>query len=362
MFAMFAVYIFGESQHHHVYNYDDDAVVNTTASLYELSGSFDNVPIAFLRLMVLFSSENFPLLLLPSWAESKSSFLYFGLFTYVGTFFLKGILLATIVHIYLKRARQQVDKERKKEWKGLVKAFDLLDYEHRGFITFDIWNDLMVLIRPKSSEEERSFLFNVHSPTGELDMIDFLDLREITQLHLTEVDDDDGFAFQLTKCEWLVDLFGRLDSPKLTLFLCFANNIISFCHHYGMSIELDRMLLSANLGVSATILLLVIGKAALNKSDKLLIQIDVGVVAVAALFYSISVTRSNPANTKVLTVIAHVSMFSRPLWVLAEGRKVMEITRRIVYSARLYLCIIFQEDAIGFHACSSHEAKRRAFR
>jgi hypothetical protein len=98
------------------------------------------------------------------------------------------MLLATIVHIYLKRARQQVNKERKKEWKGLVKSFHLLDTEQKGYITFEMWNELMVLIRPKSSEEERSFLFNVHSNNGEtLDIIDFLDLREITQLHLTEM-------------------------------------------------------------------------------------------------------------------------------------------------------------------------------
>ena len=139
LFAIAAVFMFADEMHEFQYA--------TTGDPFEVPGAFDSMPQAFLRLIVLFSSENFPNLVLPAWASSKSSFLFFFTFTFIGTFFLRSIVLAYIVHIYMGVAKRQVAKERRKEWKGLIKAFNLLDHERKGFINYDIWASILSLLR-----------------------------------------------------------------------------------------------------------------------------------------------------------------------------------------------------------------------
>ena len=85
---------------------------------------------------------------------------YFVPFVYLGVFFLRGIIIATIVSIYLDKTHSQVQKDRRKEWRGLMKAFNLLDIEQKGFITYANWEQLLELLRPKSTATERRFLFN----------------------------------------------------------------------------------------------------------------------------------------------------------------------------------------------------------
>jgi hypothetical protein len=93
---------------------------------YPVPGAFNNVGIAFLRMYVLFSTENYPEIALPAWDNSRWSISYFVVFIYFGVFFLQALLLAVIVSTYLDRAGRTVTEERKKEWKALVTAFKVI--------------------------------------------------------------------------------------------------------------------------------------------------------------------------------------------------------------------------------------------
>jgi len=65
-----------------------------------------------------------------------------------------------IVNVYLEHADKQVLSERKKEWKGLLKAFRLLDKEAQGHITPARY----VVIRHVALS--RSRILRNHTPTA----------------------------------------------------------------------------------------------------------------------------------------------------------------------------------------------------
>lgn len=90
------------------------------------------------------------------------------------------------MNIYLEYADKQVLSERKKEWKGLLKCFSLLDKEERGHIGMQRWAEFLKILRPAAGKAEVKFYFELmdRDRSGELDMFDFLDMREILQLRM----------------------------------------------------------------------------------------------------------------------------------------------------------------------------------
>ncbi len=76
---------------------------------------------------MLLTTENYPDVLEPAWAHSKATFPFFFVFMYIGVVFLTSVLLALTVTFYLEYTEAQVKTERKKEWKGLIKAFAMVD-------------------------------------------------------------------------------------------------------------------------------------------------------------------------------------------------------------------------------------------
>lgn len=138
----------------------------------------------------------------------------------------------------MEHGEDQVKTERKKEWKGLLMAFNLLDeagtshegnqspwpspppyaYElisssrafhsstlGRGYIKFDQWLELMSVLKPKARRAELRFFYELLDRDGndQLDCFDFCDLREILQLRAHRLTDDENHS-------WLALHFLRL--------------------------------------------------------------------------------------------------------------------------------------------------------
>ena len=99
-----------------------------------------------------------------------------------------------------------MERERWKEWQGLITAFNCLDRENNGYITFDTWSELMEVMRPRSSRSERKFLFNAldRDRKDRLDVLDFLDMREMSQLEVTALQppDESSIRFVIAR-RWL---------------------------------------------------------------------------------------------------------------------------------------------------------------
>jgi hypothetical protein len=147
-----------------LWQHDYQNLDSTSSATFE--GAFDHVPIASLRMFVLFTTENYPMIALPAWNDTHSSFIFYFIFVYAGVFFLTSILLALIVSLYLEYASAQVHDERKKEWKGLMKAFQLLDTDNRGYLCFSQFRELMAALRPKAEAAALRFYFQLLDRDG----------------------------------------------------------------------------------------------------------------------------------------------------------------------------------------------------
>ena len=111
-FACVAVHLFGL-----IYEETEDDVYK---------GQFSNVGLAFIRLFVLITTENFPDVMKPAYSFHPATFIYFVVFIYVGVFILLSILLAVVVDNYWTIAKTNVKEERLQVRKELAIAWNLL--------------------------------------------------------------------------------------------------------------------------------------------------------------------------------------------------------------------------------------------
>lgn len=109
----------------------------------DYNGAFDDPVIAFIRMFVLVTTENYPDIMMPAYNHNKASFVFFALFLVIGVFYILPMLLAVVMDSYLSATGKQVKKDRKKERKKLIEAFNFLDPEGEGFIGMETWLQLM---------------------------------------------------------------------------------------------------------------------------------------------------------------------------------------------------------------------------
>lgn len=159
------------------------------------NGTFHNPIMAFVRLMVVLSTENYPSVILPAYKEEKYYFLYFFLLIFVGMFLLLSVLLVNIVEFWLGYLTKTTDNEKKKERLGITKAFtwiSLQDPKKKGYISEATWNELILLLKPNSNKIQSHFMFNMldYSQNSQLDVLDFLNITEALKMHYSLKDAD----------------------------------------------------------------------------------------------------------------------------------------------------------------------------
>ena len=111
-FSCIAVHIFGE-----VYKKSGDETYQ---------GEFSNAALAFVRMFVLITTENYPDVMTPVYDYHKASIIYYIVFIYFGVFILTSILLAIVVDNYWTIAKMNVKKERLRGRKELAIAWNLI--------------------------------------------------------------------------------------------------------------------------------------------------------------------------------------------------------------------------------------------
>jgi len=274
-------------------------------------------------------------------------------------------------------AKKQVAKERRKEWKGLVKAFNLLDHERKGFINYDMWSSIMSMLRPAANEEEVTFLFNLidRESNGQVDCLDFLDLREVCQLSLKEVTaseeaeadgvEEDSVAMKAAK------VCGR---PGLALFLCVTNSVVGCVRWYGMSTRLEVGLLIAHVVLSAAMVVGAVAKLAvatkgvpaapklsesgfrlLHPTPTLVDGVDwvdavLSVVSIVLYSWALSVGAAHKAAPAVL--VAHLATGARPLLLFKSSlRTGLKLGRRLLppmlFITLFLICVMYFFAILG---------------
>ncbi|KAL9958922.1 hypothetical protein ACROYT_G035999 [Oculina patagonica] len=174
-------------------------------------GAFDHVAFGMLRLFVLLSTENFPEVMLPALRVDPAYFIYFGLFVFVGVFFLTAILLAIVVDSYWVYSKKHVKKERSRERAELAKAWNLLDPLGKGALSIDDEKFTMLfhLLKPKNSEAENLVLIEMldTNEDGEVDSFEWTTMLSQV-LSLEFEDDDDLFLLDETvgHSKWMISV------------------------------------------------------------------------------------------------------------------------------------------------------------
>eukprot|EP00043_Microstomoeca_roanoka_P013527 m.132621 g.132621 ORF g.132621 m.132621 type:complete len:1844 (+) comp15779_c0_seq1:152-5683(+) len=174
-FASMAVHLFDE-----IYSKTclDEQSVNFT-------GAFDNVLVAFVHMFVLATSENYPDVMLPAFRYSWSGFLFFGLFVLLALFYVLPMALALVNDAFWRAQGLQWKKDRKKERKTLIKAFNILDVNSVGWLTLEQWCDFMTVVRPqlpRSAHELTYQLACAGKPV--LDWENFLEITNVLKAKL----------------------------------------------------------------------------------------------------------------------------------------------------------------------------------
>ena len=175
----------------------DGADANHLATdLNHLKGTFNSFVHAAVEIWVFISSaENFLDLLLPAMRTSGggTSFLpllvYFGPLLYFGYFFLMSVLLAVVVDEYLLTARRLVQQEHRRERKGLIEAFALLNPSRTGYVDLRTWTRLIVALRPGCSRQEAVLRYHMvakQAPERGVYVREFLRLHSNLAVNLVE--------------------------------------------------------------------------------------------------------------------------------------------------------------------------------
>lgn len=112
-FSCIAVHLFGEIYE----NSNDDNIYKN---------EFKNAALAFVRMFVLITTENYPDVMKPVYDYHSATIIYYMIFIYFGVFIFTSILLAIVVDNYWTIAKMSVKKERLRGRKELAIAWNLL--------------------------------------------------------------------------------------------------------------------------------------------------------------------------------------------------------------------------------------------
>eukprot|EP00055_Hartaetosiga_balthica_P012446 m.60486 g.60486 ORF g.60486 m.60486 type:complete len:1379 (+) comp7947_c0_seq2:28-4164(+) len=150
-FATIAIYIFDTTYETYC---ESEGIV-------DLGGAFDNILIAFIHLVTLSSTENYPEVMMPVFREKWASFTFFCLFLVVSLFYILPVSLALINDVFWRAQGQQYKRDRKKERLTLLDAFNLLDVNKVGWITRDQWMEFMAVSLPSLSKSMHNAMFDI---------------------------------------------------------------------------------------------------------------------------------------------------------------------------------------------------------
>lgn len=95
---------------------------------------FNNISNTFYQMQILFTTSNFPDIMLPAYQTSTFYVLFFFIYLMFGIYFLFNTLLATIFTNYKKRLELRVEKRESQRQLFLERHFDELDKEKKGWL------------------------------------------------------------------------------------------------------------------------------------------------------------------------------------------------------------------------------------
>jgi hypothetical protein len=109
---------------------------------------------------VLFTTSNFPDIMIPSTKDSLWSAFFFVPFLIIGVFFFSNLIVAVIYDQWKNHTASEFKKKQVEKKNSLRRAFACLDVDNQGYIGPQMWLLLMNEIRPGLSSTHEELLFD----------------------------------------------------------------------------------------------------------------------------------------------------------------------------------------------------------
>uniref|UniRef100_A0A6B2L028 EF-hand domain-containing protein n=1 Tax=Arcella intermedia TaxID=1963864 RepID=A0A6B2L028_9EUKA len=162
--------------------------------LFKHTSSFATLKEAFLQLIILITTANFPDVAIGALKESIFSIFFFAIFVSLGIWFLMNIVLATIYSSYKTRLEKEQSNEKNKQIYCLKKAFlELHSIRKTGFINY---REMMALFRelnvyvhiPSIYTDHQKFILSTMDTkkNGHISGFEFLKLVDLMHIRLRE--------------------------------------------------------------------------------------------------------------------------------------------------------------------------------
>ncbi|GMH86611.1 hypothetical protein TrST_g13904 [Triparma strigata] len=121
--------------------------------------NFENFPLAFIAMYVLFTTENYPDIMTPSYDSNKMYAIFFCSFLMIVMFFLGNLAIPTLYRAFKLNHHKEALHGRILERTALLAAFQLLDIERKGQIELQVFKRVLAKVRPdmfdpKTGEEK----------------------------------------------------------------------------------------------------------------------------------------------------------------------------------------------------------------
>eukprot|EP00753_Platysulcus_tardus_P021763 PLAT9112.2.p1 GENE.PLAT9112.2~~PLAT9112.2.p1 ORF type:complete len:765 (-),score=329.09 PLAT9112.2:70-2364(-) len=161
-------------------------------ALYDngMTENFSDFPHALVAMYVLMTSENFPGILLPYYDRGAVSYVIVAFvlsFVILSLFFVTN-LVVFLYSSYVDYRRRSLLRMRVLERRGLLAAFQLLDINNKGTISFDTWDEFLPYLRKVRNAAESHILFDRLDVdgSGEVDALEFWTLVDFYYASIKE--------------------------------------------------------------------------------------------------------------------------------------------------------------------------------
>ena len=222
-----------------------------------------------------------------------------------------------------------------------------------GSIERETWTQLVSAVFPKVTAEETEFYFDVldRDRQGRLDCIDFLDLREVTQLRLYPCTPGTqpirGWAHS-----WLRRRAVRLDSVRLLhrfpLLFVLLTGVILSCYWRGISTATQRALAAVTLAIAALwtaeVAVKIMARQGSWKRPAVILDASGAVISLALL-----AAATNGGVTEIAALIGNTLILLRSMWRVDRIRVGWQVVVRvapILFSVSLLILITIYVYAI----------------
>ncbi|XP_033106925.1 two pore calcium channel protein 1-like [Anneissia japonica] len=182
---------------------------------------FSTISDSIISLFVLFTTANYPDVMMPAYHNSRWSVIFFIIFLSLELYFLTNLLLAVVYDTFTGIEKNKFKKLFMHKRTGAAKAFRLLcSRKHYGKLSFTHFQGLLRYYRPSLKKHAILLAFKTldKSESGILSLDEFYDVYEVTRL---------SWASKRDQRLWFENLLRPLDCPFRCIYRLVTSKVFN---------------------------------------------------------------------------------------------------------------------------------------